>query len=115
LPGFSSIAFLAMVVLWRIGLWYRPLIGAKKLARAEPHPDAPNSRRVMIAFVVLVVLLFSKQVYVSSLSSYYTFYLIDKFGVSTRRPALSVIFPCRECGGRVFSVDRWAIVLAENM
>jgi FSR family fosmidomycin resistance protein-like MFS transporter len=81
---FSSIAFLAILILWRIGLWYQPQIAAKKFAPAEPHPDAPDSRRVMIAIAVLVVLLFSKQLYVSSLSSYYMFYLIDKFAVSTQ-------------------------------
>src|SRR5260370_29826188 len=51
---------------------------------SHAHPDGPNSRRVMIALAVLVALLFSKQLYVSSLSSYYIFYLIDKFGVSTQ-------------------------------
>jgi FSR family fosmidomycin resistance protein-like MFS transporter len=81
---FSSIAFLAMVILWRIGRWYKPQIAAKKMARVEAHPDAPDSRRIMIALVVLVALLFSKQLYVSGLSSYYIFYLIDKFGVSTQ-------------------------------
>jgi len=81
---FSSIAFLAIIILWRIGLWYRPQIAAKKFAVAAPHPDAPDSRRVRIALIVLVALLFSKQLYVSSLSSYYMFYLIDKFGVSTQ-------------------------------
>ncbi len=81
---FSSIAFLAIVILWRIGNWYRPQIAARKFAPAAPHPDAPGSRRVMIALAVLVALLFSKQLYVSSLSSYYMFYLIDKFGVSTQ-------------------------------
>jgi FSR family fosmidomycin resistance protein-like MFS transporter len=81
---FSSIAFLAIIILWRIGAWYRPQIAARKFAAAAPHPDAPDSRRVMIAIGVLVVLLFSKQLYVSSLSSYYMFYLIDKFGVSTQ-------------------------------
>jgi FSR family fosmidomycin resistance protein-like MFS transporter len=81
---FSSIAFLAIVILWRIGLWYKPQIMAKKMAPIEAHPDAPSSRRVVIALVVLVALLFSKQLYVASLSSYYTFYLIDKFGVSTQ-------------------------------
>jgi MFS transporter, FSR family, fosmidomycin resistance protein len=81
---FSSIAFLAIVILWRIGLWYRPQIAAKKFAAPKPHPDAPDQRRVMIAIGVLVVLLFSKQLYVSSLSSYYMFYLIEKFGVSTQ-------------------------------
>jgi MFS transporter, FSR family, fosmidomycin resistance protein len=81
---FSSIAFLAIFILWRIGLWYRPQIASKKFAAPKPHPDAPDQRRVVIAIAVLVALLFSKQLYVSSLSSYYMFYLIDKFGVSTQ-------------------------------
>ena len=81
---FSTIAFLAILILWRIGLWYRPQIKAKKMTAAAPHPDAPSSRRVGIALAVLVALLFSKQLYVSSLSSYYIFYLIDRFGVSTQ-------------------------------
>src|SRR5580698_7881501 len=40
---FSSIAFLAIVILWRIGQWYKPQIAVKKFAKAEPHPDAPSS------------------------------------------------------------------------
>jgi MFS transporter, FSR family, fosmidomycin resistance protein len=85
---FSSIAFLAIVILWRIGQWYKPQIASKKFAAPKPHPDAPSSRRVRIALTVLVALLFSKQLYVSSLSSYYIFYLIDKFGVSTQSAQL---------------------------
>jgi FSR family fosmidomycin resistance protein-like MFS transporter len=85
---FSSIAFLAIVILWRIGRWYKPQIAARKFRPAEPHPEAPNSHRVMIALGVLVALLFSKQLYVSSLSSYYIFYLIDRFGVSTQAAQL---------------------------
>ena len=85
---FSSIAFLAIVILWRIGRWYRPQIAARKLAAVEPHPDAPDSRGVKVALVVLAALLFSKQLYVSSLSSYYIFYLIDKFKVSTQAAQL---------------------------
>jgi FSR family fosmidomycin resistance protein-like MFS transporter len=81
---FSSIAFLAIVILWRIGIWYKPQIAAKKFPAPKAHPEAPGSRRVKIALVVLVALLFSKQLYVSSLSSYYIFYLIDKFHVSTQ-------------------------------
>jgi FSR family fosmidomycin resistance protein-like MFS transporter len=81
---FSSIAFLAIVILWRIGQWYRPQITAGKPAPLKAHPDAPSSRRVVVALIVLVALLFSKQLYVSSLSSYYIFYLIEKFDVSTQ-------------------------------
>jgi MFS transporter, FSR family, fosmidomycin resistance protein len=100
---FSLIASLAIVILWRIGLWYRPQIAARRFAALEPHPDAPNSRRVMIALAVLVALLFSKQLYVSSLSSYYIFYLIDKFGVSTQAAQLYLfIFLASNAAGAFF-------------
>ncbi|MHC2433080.1 MFS transporter [Bradyrhizobium sp. USDA 4451] len=85
---FSSIAFLAIVILWRIGVWYKPQIAGKKATTIARHPDHPDQRRVMIALIVLVALLFSKQLYVSSLSSYYIFYLIDRFGVSTQAAQL---------------------------
>jgi MFS transporter, FSR family, fosmidomycin resistance protein len=85
---FSSIAFVAIVILWRIGVWYRPQITSKKQPPIHAHPDAPSPRRVKIALLVLVALLFSKQLYVSSLSSYYIFYLIEKFGVSTQAAQL---------------------------
>jgi MFS transporter, FSR family, fosmidomycin resistance protein len=81
---FSSIAFVAIVILWRIGQWYKPQIASRKHVAVDLHPDAPSPRRVQIALALLVVLLFSKQLYVSSLSSYYIFYLIDRFEVSTQ-------------------------------
>lgn len=89
---FSSIAFLAIMILWRIGRWYQPQIAARKAMKAKPHPDAPGSRGVMIALFVLVMLMFSKQLYTSSLSSYYTFYLIEKFAVSTQTAQLYLFF-----------------------
>ena len=100
---FCSIAFVAIVILWRIGYWYKPQITAKKMAPLAAHPDAPNSRRVMIALVVLVLLLFSKQLYVASLSSYYIFYLIDKFAVSTQAAQLYLfIFLASNAAGAFF-------------
>ena len=100
---FSSIAFLAIVILWRIGVWYRPQITTKKSTVVERHPDAPDPRRVRIALAVLVALLFSKQLYVSSLSSYYIFYLIDKFGVSTQTAQLYLfIFLAANAAGAFF-------------
>src|SRR4030088_765841 len=100
---FSSIAFLAIVILWRIGHWYKPQITAKQMAPIEAHPDAPSSRRVMVALAVLVALLFSKQLYVSSLSSYYIFYLIDKFAVSTQAAQLYLfVFLAANAAGAFF-------------
>jgi MFS transporter, FSR family, fosmidomycin resistance protein len=100
---FSSIAFLAIVILWRIGVWYKPQIAAKKTTVIERHPDHPDPRRVKIALAMLVALLFSKQLYVSSLSSYYIFYLIDKFGVSTQAAQLYLfIFLASNAAGAFF-------------
>jgi MFS transporter, FSR family, fosmidomycin resistance protein len=100
---FSSIAFLAIVILWRIGQWYKPQITTRRAAPIHAHPDAPSSRRVMVALVVLVALLFSKQLYVSSLSSYYIFYLIDKFSVSTQAAQLYLfIFLASNAAGAFF-------------
>jgi MFS transporter, FSR family, fosmidomycin resistance protein len=100
---FSSIAFLAILILWRIGHWYKPQITTKKPAPLELHPDAPSSRRVKVALVVLVALLFSKQLYVASLSSYYIFYLIDKFAVSTQAAQLYLfIFLAANAAGAFF-------------
>jgi FSR family fosmidomycin resistance protein-like MFS transporter len=100
---FSTIAFLAILILWRIGLWYRPQIAGRKAARLVAHPDAPSSRRVAVALAVLVALLFSKQLYVSSLSSYYIFYLIDRFGVSTQSAQIYLfIFLAANAAGAFF-------------
>ena len=100
---FSSIAFVAIVVLWRIGQWYKPQIAAKKAVTIHLHPDAPSSRRVMIALGILVALLFSKQLYIASLSSYYIFYLIDKFGVSTQAAQLYLfVFLASNAAGAFF-------------
>jgi MFS transporter, FSR family, fosmidomycin resistance protein len=100
---FSSIAFLAIVILWRIGRWYQPQIARKKFVPADRHPDAPSSRRVVAALVVLVALLFSKQLYISSLSSYYIFYLIDRFGVSTQAAQLYLfLFLAANAAGAFF-------------
>jgi FSR family fosmidomycin resistance protein-like MFS transporter len=98
---FSSIAFLAIVILWRIGQWYR--LTTKKATAIDRHPDAPSSRRVAVALIVLVALLLSKQLYVSSLSSYYIFYLIDKFGVSTQAAQLYLfVFLAANAAGTFF-------------
>src|SRR3981189_2750393 len=73
------------------------------MAPIQAHPDAPSSRRVKIALVVLVALLFSKQLYVSSLSSYYIFYLIDVCGVSAQAAQLYLfVFLASNAAGAFF-------------
>ena len=83
---FAIPAIVGIALLYRIGVWYRGRqagISSSKLA--ESHPAAHLSRgRIALALSILVALIFSKYFYLASLSSYYTFYLIQRFGVSVR-------------------------------
>ena len=81
----SAAALIAIVVLTRVGMWYKRNrhVGVKSSVKAgvDGHP---SSRRITIALVVLVSLMFSKFVYLASLSSYYTFFLIGRFHLSVQ-------------------------------
>jgi FSR family fosmidomycin resistance protein-like MFS transporter len=81
---FSLIALVAILVLWNIGRWYKPRIVSRKDAIAARPANLPASRKIIVGLVVLALLTFSKALYTVSLSSYYTFYLMEKFGVSTQ-------------------------------
>ena len=83
---FALAALVAMVVLLQVAGWYARHAAPAGRHRPRPGPRwrAPREstlprRRVATAVVVLVALLFSKNVYSASLSSYYTLYLIDRF------------------------------------
>lgn len=85
---FSAAALVAMVVLTMVGNWYsrnRHLAKPKPRAAGAAHGQVTLSRgKVLFAISILVALLFSKNVYSASLSSYYTFYLIHKFGLGVQ-------------------------------
>jgi FSR family fosmidomycin resistance protein-like MFS transporter len=85
---FSAAALLAMVMLANVSAWYarHPAMVARRGRRAPvPVPASPLPKaKVYMALAVILVLLFSKNVYTASLSSYYTFYLIQKFGLSVQ-------------------------------
>ena len=83
---FSIAAILAIVILTRVGSWYKGRRGhTAKSARPAPDGGAHlTSRQVTRAISVLVALIFSKYIYLVSLTSYFTFYLISKFHVSVQ-------------------------------
>ncbi|WP_250499699.1 MFS transporter [Caballeronia sp. GAWG1-5s-s] len=80
---FSAAALLAMVVLANIGRWYKRHPAVKKGRGKAAHAALPREK-VMLAMSVLVLLVFSKYFYLASITSYFTFYLISKFGVSVQ-------------------------------
>jgi MFS transporter, FSR family, fosmidomycin resistance protein len=80
---FSLVALLAMVVLFQVGRWYQGRVLAAKQRPSRPAMGGTLSRKkVILSVAILVALVFSKQVYTVSLSSYFTFYLIDRFQLS---------------------------------
>jgi len=84
---FSLIALLAIVVLTYVGNWYKGyLVKLKERARIQAQEVANNfsKNKVVLAIIILLVLIFSKYFYMASLTSYFTFYLIQKFDVSVQ-------------------------------
>jgi FSR family fosmidomycin resistance protein-like MFS transporter len=87
LAWFSIVALLAIVVLTGIGQWYgRSIAAAKAKRHSTPVVGTGLSRgRVTATITILLMLMFSKFFYTASLSSYYTFYLIQKFQLSVQQ------------------------------
>ncbi len=78
-------ALAGIVVLARVGAWYAAHLrdrSGRKMP-ASMFPALPR-RRVIVALVVLTILTFSKNIYMASLQSYYTFYAIEEFGVTVQ-------------------------------
>jgi FSR family fosmidomycin resistance protein-like MFS transporter len=88
---FSVAALVAILVLWRIGDWYRrqqALFLGKSAAHGASHKVSPLTRKAVWAVLILAALVFSKYFYLTSLSSYYTFYLISRFHLSIQSAQL---------------------------
>jgi FSR family fosmidomycin resistance protein-like MFS transporter len=94
--GRSSIGLVALVTLvavflmFRIALWYQGqhLTNVARRQRFEAQHRVLPRRVVVRAMGILVVLVFSKYFYLASLGSYYTFYLMDRFHLSTQAAQL---------------------------
>ncbi len=96
--GQSSLAFFALLalvsaaILWNVGVWYKHHGLARLSAHAAhkaAHAALPRGS-VRRGMSVLLVLVFSKYVYLASLTSYFTFYLIHRFGLSVRDAQLEL-------------------------
>jgi MFS transporter, FSR family, fosmidomycin resistance protein len=82
---FALAALVAIVVLTRIGAWYKRRNADEKFSGTEPEQSSGlSSRRIAASMAVLIALVFSKYVYLASLVAYYTFFLIARFHVSVR-------------------------------
>ena len=82
---FSGIALLGILVLTWIARWYKAHMLASKGRRKALQAHGLPRQTVVIALVVLTILTFSKNAYMASISSYYTFFVIDRFGVTVQQ------------------------------
>jgi len=82
---FSGIALLGILVLTWIARWYKAHMLASKGRRKALQAHGLPRQTVVIALVVLTILTFSKNAYMASISSYYTFFVIERFGVTVQQ------------------------------
>ena len=87
---FSLLAVTGIALLTGIGRWYRAhLTEKRKPASAYRHQGQTLTRgRVVTSLAILIALIFSKYFYLASMSSYYTFFLIGKFGLTVKSAQL---------------------------
>jgi len=81
---FLVLAIIGIALLSKIAHWYQKhllLRKAQKIQVKEYHPRL-RKKQIKSSIIILLVLIFSKYIYMTSISSYFTFYLIDKFNVS---------------------------------
>ncbi len=90
---FAGAALIGIALLTYVSRWYRAHLADVTVSRASPAPVRPATAsadcvavpgKVGWIIAVLLVLIFSKYFYIAGLSSYYTFFLIQKFGVSVQ-------------------------------
>jgi MFS transporter, FSR family, fosmidomycin resistance protein len=85
LAWFALATLAGIIILTGLGHWYQQNGHATRQSKAAPAPHPTLSpRHVSKAMAILIALMFSKFIYLASFTSYYIFYLIDKFGLSTK-------------------------------
>jgi FSR family fosmidomycin resistance protein-like MFS transporter len=77
---YAIAAAIGIVVLYKVGRWYKEH-GLNRIRHAHVHAELPSSR-VFWSLAILALLIFSKYLYLVSITSYLTFYLIETFAVS---------------------------------
>lgn len=83
---FAIAAFIGIIVLWRIGNWYAERLSLKKSVKhSDPFIEIQLSRKkIIFSISILLALVFSKYIYLASMTNYFTFFLIEKFHISVK-------------------------------
>jgi FSR family fosmidomycin resistance protein-like MFS transporter len=84
---FALVALAAIFLLWRVGRWYAHHGVARAAAARDRVHNLPDAH-VRRGIAILLILVFSKYVYLASMTSYFTFFLIHKFHISVQSAQL---------------------------
>lgn len=88
---FSAVALLAICILYMVGKWYsQNMQNRKKKTQTVASEEVArlSKNKVTVSILILLVLIFSKYFYMACMSSYFTFFLIDKFKLSVQQSQL---------------------------
>jgi len=89
---YAGLALLAIVLLFNVGTWYKH----HGLARIKLHQASRDSglsqRKILLAMAILLLLMFSKFIYLACIGSYYTFYLMHAFGMSVQSAQVHLFY-----------------------
>lgn len=85
---FMLAAFMGIFVLSRVGIWYRGFLGQVRRKAGMAEDNGLSRRTVTVSVIILLVLIFSKYFYMAGISSYLTFFLIEKFSLSVQQSQL---------------------------
>ena len=85
---FSAAALIGMIVLYQVGNWYQRYRAANAKKQPVSRTLKLPRRKVTMSLIILTLLVFSKNIYLASISSYYTFYVIHKFGITVQQSQL---------------------------
>jgi FSR family fosmidomycin resistance protein-like MFS transporter len=89
---FSIAALIAIVLLVKVGDWYRRHALVKPKATATSATSLLPRRQIVIAIAVLLTLIFSKYFYLASLNTYYIFYLMERFGLTAQNAQIHLFY-----------------------
>jgi len=94
---FAIVAGIALIVLSRIAVWYQHHLSLRASKKAVIELPDISQTMVVVSVIILLVMIFSKFFYMASMSSYFTFYLIEKFSLSVQDAQFYLVLFLASC------------------
>ncbi|HLF51961.1 MFS transporter [Flavobacterium sp.] len=94
---FVAVAIIGLIVLSRIALWYQNHLSLRSTKKTVINLPDLSQKQIIVSVIILMVLIFSKFFYMASMSSYFTFYLMEKFALSVQEAQFHLVLFLASC------------------